>query len=177
MSHIIIDGYNFIRTAPSLAGKNFFTLESERLSLLRLLASYREITGHKVTVVFDAHHTDNWNLGIENRAGINIIFSRSGETADEVIIEMAREKKNQLIIVSSDNQILSEARRNKCGILKSDEFDQRLLQTRLMSQSPFGKSEEKEKKPVHKRWATKKKGPAKRLPKEKRRALARLKHI
>jgi predicted RNA-binding protein with PIN domain len=176
MAHIVIDGYNLIRTSPSLSQVEANNFQAGRNTLIVKLAQYKKLKGHKITVVFDATFTDNLSVEEARVAGIKILFSKGGQTADEIIIEMAREKRGELIVVSSDKEILHTARACGCGIFEAQDFIQRINEAALMEAS-FEEKEQEIKKPVHKRWITKKKGPSKRLPKAQRRALSKMGEI
>lgn len=177
MAHIIIDGYNLIRRSRSLSRAEAIDLEHGRLALVKKLAAYRQIKGHTITVVFDASETLNLSVEEDRIAGIRILYSQGGQTADAVIINLARQLKNQAIVVSSDNEILHAAKRAGCGILQAEEFERKLDAAGAYGGTPLpgtGRDKSDENRPLNKRWITMKKGPAKRLPKAKRRALSRL---
>ena len=51
--HLIIDGYNLIRQSDVLRSHERQGLEAGRKALIRMLAGYRRVMGHRITVVFD----------------------------------------------------------------------------------------------------------------------------
>ncbi|MEN8246931.1 MAG: NYN domain-containing protein [Thermodesulfobacteriota bacterium] len=51
--HIIIDGYNLIRQSPELSYLDRQDLQQGREALLGMLAAYKKIKHHQITVVFD----------------------------------------------------------------------------------------------------------------------------
>jgi len=80
--HIIVDGYNLIRQSDTFRQSERKSLEEGRNALIRSLAGYRKLRGHRITVVFDG-----WVGGspLEERdraLGVEIIYSRLGEKAD-----------------------------------------------------------------------------------------------
>lgn len=176
MATILIDGYNLIRRSQVLSEIDSRDLERGRLALVKKLSEYKKITGHKITVVFDATATDNYRVEGEKMAGINILYSAGGQTADEVIIDLVRKYRQQLIVVSSDNQIIHAAQATGCGVLGVSEFENKINQAVLFGTS-MPTEENEDKKPIHKRWITKKKGNPKKLPKSKRKALAGLEKL
>ncbi len=102
ISSIIIDGYNLI-------GVDHGDLAVQREGLIRLLAEYRKIRGHDITVVFDG-----WKSGrrIEERlnsGGIKVVYSRLGEKADDVIARIICTEKREWVVVSSDREIVLRA--------------------------------------------------------------------
>ena len=93
--HIIIDGYNLIRQSAHLSTIEEQDLQLGREALIDLLAAYKRMRPHKISVVFDASQALNLNLQRESRKGIIIIYSRSGESADAVICKMARQEREK----------------------------------------------------------------------------------
>ena len=176
MVHLVIDGYNLIRQSIPLSHAEAINLEQGRLALLKKLAAYRQMKHHAITVVFDASETLNLSVEEDRFAGIRIFYSKGGQTADSVIIDMARQLRDQAIVVSSDNEILHAAKQAGCAILEAGEFERKLNEALLYSDSG-PKVDQKGRQPLNKRWVTMKKGPSKRLPKAKRRAMARLRNI
>jgi uncharacterized protein len=51
--HIIVDGYNLIRQSATLRHSEMKSLEEGRNALIRSLAGFRKLRGHRMTVVFD----------------------------------------------------------------------------------------------------------------------------
>lgn len=175
MARIIIDGYNLIRRSQSLSAFEAINFEKGRLELLKRLSAYRQIKGHGITVVFDAANTDNVDIECDQREGVGILYSEHGQSADQVIMDLAARFKGEAIIVTSDNEILKRARSAGCGIIESGEFEKKINEAFLYNDDGYsGRGGDTAVKPIHKRWLTKKKGPAFRLPKAKRRGLAKL---
>ena len=77
-------------------------------------------------------------------------------------------------MVSSDREILAAARKEGAAFLSSPEFLNQ-MEMKLVFESSLKADDAEIEKPLHKRWITMKKGPAKRLPKAKRRAMNQLK--
>lgn len=160
---LIIDGYNFIRQSPTLLRIEARSLEEGRLSLIRKLATYKRVRGNPVVVVFDAGRAGHASVEEERMGGVQIFYSAAGQSADEVIINLARNLRESAVIVSSDRMVLDAARGFGCGILKSDEFEKKL---KLASAFLEAGRDDDEDKP--RRVTTVKKGPAKRLSKKER---------
>ena len=122
--HIVIDGYNLIRQSDHLRPFDKRSLEAGRNALLQLLAPYRKGKQHAITVVFDA-----WDGGgpLEERdthAGISIVYSRRGKTADEVIKEMVgRRGGEELLVVTSDRDVADHAVHRGATAISSPEFE------------------------------------------------------
>jgi len=128
--HLIIDGYNLIRQSDVLRAHERQGLEAGRKALVHLLAGYRRATGHRITVVFDG-----WLGGppLEERdreSGIDIIYSRRGEKADEVIKRLARAQAGETIVVTSDRPVMDAAMRAGAAAVASREFEERIRRPR-----------------------------------------------
>lgn len=174
MLKIIIDGYNLIRQSNELSLIDTKDLESGRRALIQKCAAYKKVKPCHITIVFDAAKTDNSTINEDREAGIKIFYSSQGQTADEVIIKLLKKQKGHYFCVSSDNEILKAAKSNGHSYLNSKDFEKKMEQALMMEEDGLFKADPIEKKPTHKRWITQKKGPSKRLPKAKRRALKNL---
>jgi predicted RNA-binding protein with PIN domain len=125
-THLLVDGYNLLGSAgmavPSGAGR----LEAAREELLQNLAAYRHRKGHAVTVVFDG-----WQggLGAEHRefqSGIEVVYSKRGERADQVIQRLARLYGRDCAVVSSDHEVVNAARAAGAFVMGAPEFRAKL---------------------------------------------------
>jgi uncharacterized protein len=109
--HLLVDGFNLIRRDPELSGieqRNFYGAQN---LLVERLAQYRRGTSHRVTVVFDGHHGPNAfrSRGLKN--GIEIVYSSQGETADEVIKELAaRGPRDSTLVATADRDLAHSCR-------------------------------------------------------------------
>ena len=161
--HIIIDGYNLIRQSAELSRLDRRDLERGRDALIDQLAEYKRMRGHAITVVFDAGNGIHQSRQKAFVKGIRIIYSGRGELADTVIKHMAARERQRAAVVSSDNDIAAYCRACGCATLPSAEFEQRLMMAAL------GKDEQAD--AAASGWVptTRKKGPARRLPKSERR--------
>src|SRR5512134_2310199 len=118
--HVIIDGYNLL----ALGGWSGAGAPSEmaREALLRRLAAYRHRKGHALTVVFDGWQGGQPIESREHRAGVQVIYSKRGERADQVIERLAREYGSDCAIVSSDHEIVNYARAHGAFVMGAQEF-------------------------------------------------------
>jgi len=104
MQKIIIDGYNVIHADPRLQKKIAGGgTERAREGLIARLRAYLEERDVRVTLVFDGRGglTDAEPI-IPGR--LQVIYSASGQTADEVIVETLHAAANprEFIVVTSD---------------------------------------------------------------------------
>jgi len=120
--HLIVDGYNLLAGAGSLSGH----LESARERLLHDLAAYRHRKHHLITVVFDGWQQGRPSEQREHRAGVQVIYSKRGERADQVIQRLAREYGADCAVVSSDHEIVNAARAYGAFVMGAREFAGRL---------------------------------------------------
>ena len=161
--HVIIDGYNLIRSSDSWRALDAEDILLGREALIARLADYKKIKSHRLTVVFDGtsapfgtsrHYTDK---------GVQIRFSRPGETADAVIKRMVAKERQRALVVSSDREVASAAEAKGAAIIGAGEFEFKLL-----AALDAGDFEAADKDSSAWKPGTKKKGPARRRPRRDR---------
>lgn len=126
--HILIDGYNLIRQSVTFRQLERRGLEAGRNALLERLAVYKKKTGHKMTVIFDAWESGFLTEERDRHGEINIIYSRKGETADDLIKRIIEHRKESLAVVTSDRVIADFATRRGVAAIASPVFESRLQQ-------------------------------------------------
>ena len=124
--HLIIDGYNLLGARRQLGRAAGRDAESVREQLLRELATYRQRKTHPITLVFDG-----WQEGLgaehhEHRGGIEVVYSRRGERADQVIQRLAAEFGRDCAVVSSDREVAEFAKAQGAFVIGAMEFEARL---------------------------------------------------
>ena len=88
----IIDGYNLMKTEPELAMLQRAGLELAREALIKRINSAAGLkTAGQITIVFDGHQNGNVTESSQRYGRIIVIYSKLGETADEVIKRMVRQ--------------------------------------------------------------------------------------
>ncbi len=121
MAHILIDGYNIIGTAHD-------DLAKERLKLVKQLREYSVIKKHNITLVFDGWKSGQGEQSRTRTGHLTIIYTRLGDTADEVIRSMlVLHDAKDWIVVSSDRAIYDFAEKRDFAAVRSDEFEDRLF--------------------------------------------------
>lgn len=120
--HLIIDGYNLLAAVERSGGNANRQSETAREALLRDLAAYRQRKGHALTVVFDGWQQGQPIEGREHRAGVQVIYSRRGERADQVIQRLARDYGSDCAVVSSDHEIVNHATAHGAFVMSAREF-------------------------------------------------------
>lgn len=165
-THIIIDGYNLIRRSPRLWEIDVQDLQAGREALLKDLAEYRQLRPHKITVVFDAANAPADADRRSRVKGINIRFSRPGESADAIIKRMAAREREKAVVVSSDRDVADYAERKGAAAIDAPGFEQKMEMARVFAETGM---EAEEDEPDN-GWTptTRKKGPSKRLSKRRR---------
>ena len=88
---IIIDGYNLMYCIK-LRGDNF---QEKREELINKLHQFLEINHGNITLVFDGHKNISEHKSIEKQGNIRIIYSANNQTADDVIIELIKNRKTK----------------------------------------------------------------------------------
>lgn len=128
-----------------------------REALIEQLAAYKKRKSHRLTVVFDGGSAPSGTTRRHSEKGIQIRFSRPGETADAVIKKMVRSERERALVVSSDREVMSAAEARGAATISAAEFEHRLLAA--MYDDYAGSEEESDSG-----WlpTTKKKGPARR---------------
>ena len=168
---LIIDGYNLLGVRGKIGPGTSFDGDCLREILLQELSLYTQRKSYSITVVFDAWRARGGLEHGEHRSGVQVLYTRGGERADQVIQRMARKLGRDCVVVSSDLEIQYTAKDHGAFVLTSREFQEKLhaaLQGRI-SASPrtpnstqfvFGKDEGE---PV--RLPKPKKGNPRKLPK------------
>jgi uncharacterized protein len=131
--HLIIDGYNLLALTGRIGAGTSLHSEMARESFLRDLASYRQRKSHAITVVFDGWQQGWGTEQREHRLGLEIIFSRRGEKADQVIQRLAAEFGSACAVVSSDREIINVAKVHGAFVMKAQEFIGKLQESSSLS--------------------------------------------
>jgi predicted RNA-binding protein with PIN domain len=124
----LIDGHNLI---PVLGG-SLSALDDEE-HLLRLLQDFVRLSRHRVEVFFDG--APPGHAGVRTFGTVRAHFVAARITADAAIaarLHGLKERARQVTVVSSDRQVISEARGAGATSMTSDDFA-RLLRRTLSS--------------------------------------------
>ena len=170
---IAVDGYNFIKQSPELRQLEQIELQKAREALIEQLARYKRLKGHAIIVVFDGWQAGG-SAGHRGRSrGIEVIFSRTNEKADDVLKRLSVEKREGVTIVTSDNEIAFHAEKKGSPVISAAEFAGRMEMANFYDLK--GGREETES--FGRGMDTSKKGPSRRLPKSQRKTLAARKKL
>jgi predicted RNA-binding protein with PIN domain len=171
--HIIIDGYNLIRQSISLGRFESFSLQSGRNELIRRSSLYKKSRGHRITIVFDGWASDPLMEERDREGGIDIIYSRKGEKADEVIKRMVKKGEEEIVVVTSDRNIADSISRNGGIAISSPEFEAQLERASEYNLPPSDNDDQHSGISL----GTKKKGPSRRISKKQRAVLKRTRKL
>ncbi len=120
----LIDGHNLI---PKIPGLNLRQMDDE-MDLIGILQSFCSAKQKDAIVFFDG--APPGYDGTRSYGRVKAVFVRQGKTADSAIREylhqLGKAAKNW-IVITSDRQILSEARIMGAGMLSSSAFSQQLV--------------------------------------------------
>ena len=137
----LVDGHNLIPHIPGISLKD---LEDER-ALLRLLEGYARQERTQIEVFFD-QAPPSW-AGSQSFGTVKAHFVRQGITADQAIVsrlkKMGKASKNWTV-VTSDREILAEARSRHTKTVSSAAFAARLLSGKNVSGEQVDKGEDPE---------------------------------
>ncbi|WP_350343792.1 NYN domain-containing protein [Proteinivorax tanatarense] len=100
---VVIDGYNLIYYWYNKQLKEI-SLEELRKELVEKLQEFQNYSGTKVVLVFDAYKVRG-RVKEENFNGLEVWFTKEGETADTLIEKMVYQlmkKKKKITVVTSD---------------------------------------------------------------------------
>ncbi len=116
MRTVILDAYNVIHKLPELERELETDLRKARIKLINMMVNWKWSRGSsfkgKIILVFDGQDNIFATEGSRSH-GIDCIFTRSKEEADDRIIGLVQrsQKPEDLVIVSDDNAVRDEASR------------------------------------------------------------------
>jgi predicted RNA-binding protein with PIN domain len=174
--HLIIDGYNLLAATGSVPRTENLYSGMARESLLRDLAAYRQRKGHALTVVFDGWQQGQPIERREHRAGVQVVYSKRGERADQVIQRLAREYGSDCAVVSSDHEIVNAAKAYGAFVMGAQEFAGK-LQSAASSGGTIAHKELDTGEDLVTRRRPEKKGNPRKLPKAQRQRSRQLKRF
>jgi predicted RNA-binding protein with PIN domain len=142
----------------------------ERDRLIHQLSAYRRLKPCEITVVFDGWQ-GGWNTEKkERKEGIELIFSKLGEKADEVIKRLVKEKGSRVMVVTSDREVSNYAERLAVAVIPSDQFREKMEMSDLKTERDFEEGADEERR-------FKRKGPSRMLSKKEKRMRLALKKL
>ncbi len=168
---IVVDGYNLLNCSRKWQQLGNRDLTLARAEMLRSLNQYQNHKKHSILVVFDGGKGGWPTEQREQINNIDIIYSRLGEQADEVIIRLAEKMGESAIVVTSDRELTDIVTRCGATVIPSGQFEGKLRFG--AGADEFGEVDDECDRPL----TTKKKGTAHRRPKRERQRQARLRKL
>ncbi|NNE93295.1 MAG: NYN domain-containing protein [Verrucomicrobiales bacterium] len=102
-SFLLVDGNNIIHAWPDLLDLHRRQSGLAHEELIRRLTGYRDLTGDRVVVVFDGRGARISNE--KQEPGLQVMYSSSGKTADDVIERLATKYADKYdITVATDDR-------------------------------------------------------------------------
>ena len=159
-------------TASSRPGQ----LEAARETLVQRLARYRQRKRHAITLVFDGWQAGSGSEHHEFQSGVEVVYSKRGERADQVIQRLARFYGKDCAVVSSDHEVVNAARAAGAFIIGAQEFRAKLEASSMSSPAMVFKELDRGDSDLVKRSKDKGGNPRK-LPKAQRKRRQQLKEF
>ncbi len=102
--YLFVDGYNIINSWTELKSISEMSLEESRNELIEIMAEYRICTGVEVVIVFDAHLVKHSNQKNEQLKGIEVVYTKEHQTADQYIEQQLNDigKVKKVTVATSD---------------------------------------------------------------------------
>jgi len=90
---LLVDGYNVLNAWPEFAEMINEDLDHARDRLISDLSEFHALSGLHVIIVFDAHQVKGGVERSEERGGIEVVYTKEGETADQWIERFAAQQR------------------------------------------------------------------------------------
>jgi uncharacterized protein len=165
--HIIIDGYNLIRQSASLRVHERRGLDEGRNELIKRLSIYHRDRKHRITIIFDGWQGGSIQEERDRYGAIEIIYSKLGEKADDVIKRIVQTNRGEdIVVVTSDRDIASFVTHRGKVVISAQEFEDKMSKPAAVTmKETIDNDDEPDRK------NTRKKGPSRKLSKSKRESL------
>jgi len=101
---ILVDGYSLLHSWPDLAPGSPRYSEAARDELVHRLRQYRDAIGTPITIFFDGAGPKRGNLHFESTPELEILFSSSRQSADDMIERAAVRLRafGEVLVVTND---------------------------------------------------------------------------
>ncbi len=149
IAHILVDGYSILHQWQELRPARLRNLAAGREALIHLMTQFHDCQDKKITIVFDGRSLPRGGESI--RTSVQVIYSKSGQTADAVIERMVGQSPDpsRYLVATDDhaeqNMVESLGARSISadafhGMVKAEleNLDQ-CLESLAMKNRPFGR--------------------------------------
>ena len=101
---ILVDGYSLLHNWPELAPGRARHSEAARDELIHIMTRYHDATGTPITVFFDGAGARRGTPKHDSSNQVEVIFSRAGQTADQLIERAAHrfQPYGEILAVTDD---------------------------------------------------------------------------
>ena len=101
---ILVDGYSLLHNWPELAPGRPRHSAAAREELIARLTQYHDASSTPITVVFDGESGIVGNAETLNSSGVEVLYSRAGQTADQMIERAAHRLLDygEVLVVTDD---------------------------------------------------------------------------
>ncbi len=101
---LLVDGYNIIFAWEDLHRIAAEDLDAARSALINALCNYQGVKGCRLTLVFDAYRVKGNAGSTERHGGIEVVYTKEGETADMYIerVSYAMARTHRVKVATSD---------------------------------------------------------------------------
>jgi hypothetical protein len=102
---ILVDGYSLLHNWPEIAPGAPRHSARAREELVQILTRYHDVTGEPITVFFDGSGAPPNVPKSESSRAVEVLFSRAGQTADDMIERAAHRFQDygEILVVTDDN--------------------------------------------------------------------------
>lgn len=121
--HYILDGYNVIHKSAALRRALDRSLRDARAALVQVCKTILQSRGDiaKITVVFDGKSENDFPF--ESAGKVEVLFTSTGEDADDGIIDyLRRVSAPQVAVVSDDNYVRNNVRAFAAHVVSTADF-------------------------------------------------------
>ncbi|MDO9557637.1 MAG: NYN domain-containing protein [Coriobacteriia bacterium] len=128
--HLIVDGYNVIHCDPRYKSLAADDLDAARTRLVEDVAAFA-IGDSRAVIIFDGGGNPLSDGTPHHVAGVTVIFSPSGESADsivEAIARRSRERGERAMVVTSDAAMQRTVFAGEVSRMSSAEFSRMLIE-------------------------------------------------
>ena len=101
---ILVDGYSLLHNWPELAEDAPRHSARARDELIQILTRYHDATGEPITIFFDGAGAPSGVPKNESSRDVEVLFSRAGQTADDMIERAAHRFQDygEVLVVTND---------------------------------------------------------------------------
>ncbi|MBE6014790.1 MAG: GTP-binding protein [Lachnospiraceae bacterium] len=123
--YLLVDGYNIIYAWDELKALSEDNIDGARGRLIDILINYRSITGVNLILVFDAYRIQGHRTEVLEVGGIQVVYTKEAETADQYIEKFAHKNASNydITVATSDGLEQIIIRGAGCGLISSREFE------------------------------------------------------